>query len=500
MAAGFIMLLPFINCTGKASAQMQEKPRIIVTCDPELDDLNSLIRFLLHSTDFRIEGLVYASSQFHWKGDGKGTVSFVPGREYTRNGLHLDSMESWRWAKDERFIHDAVEAYEEAYPNLKVHHHGYPTPEYLKSKIRYGNIEFDGDISKVTPGSELIKSVILDDVPGTLFITAWGGAGTIARALKSIREEYENASDWAGIREKVSNKVILCLSGDQDDTYAGYIKPNWPDIALHQPAGGGVGLAYNAQVFARPEHAFYYEPEWIRENISQRGTLGALFRVWGDGKQMVEGDIFDYFHLSGYTADELREMGYIVWTPPREKGSWLAEGDTHTFLNLLDNGLRAHEDPTYGGWSGRHRETVASEGFMMGFGRADEAMPDNFFPAAQNELAARFKWSVTPRYEDANHHPEIDAPLSISAASGEKVNIKATVTDPDNDAVSVRWWQFKVGTYNGNVVIENPQSALASFTVPGDAKPGDTIHLILEATDNGSPALTCYHRVIITVI
>jgi hypothetical protein len=493
------MLLLFINCTDKTFAQTQEKPRIIVTCDPELDDLNSLIRFLLHSTDFRIEGLVYASSQFHWKGDGKGAKWFVPGREYTRNGLNLDSMESWRWAKDERFIHDAVEAYEKVYSNLKIHNSEYPTPEYLKSKIRYGNIEFDGDISKVTDGSELIKSVIMDDVPGTLFITAWGGASTIARALKSIQEEYENTSEWDGIKEKVSNKVILCLSGDQDDTYTNYIKPNWQNIGLHQPAGGGVGLVYNAQAFAKPEYAFYYEPEWISENISQRGALGALFRVWGDGKQMVEGDIFDYFHLSGYTADELREMGYIVWTPPQKKGSWLAEGDTHTFLNLLDNGLRAHEDPTYGGWSGRKREASASAGFMMGFGRADEAMPDNFFPAVQNDLAARLKWSVSPRYADANHHPKIDCPLIISATPGEKVNIKATVTDPDKDEVSVKWWQFKVGSYNGDVVIENPESASISFTVPNDAKQGETIHLILEAVDKGSPALTRYHRIIITV-
>ena len=38
-----------------------------------------------------------------------------------------------------------------------IHDSSYPTPEYLKSKVRIGNIEFDGDISKDTPGSELIK-------------------------------------------------------------------------------------------------------------------------------------------------------------------------------------------------------------------------------------------------------------------------------------------------------------------------------------------------------
>jgi hypothetical protein len=516
IAAGLLMILSSANCMGKE--QEQEKPRIVVTCDPELDDLNSLIRFLLYSTDFRVEGLVYASSQFHWKGDGKGTKWFVPGREYTRNGLNFGPMESWRWAEGERFIHDAVEAYEQVYPNLKVHNPDYPSPEDLKSKIYFGNIEFDGEMSKDTPGSERIKSLILDEVPGSLFITAWGGASTIARALKSIEENYEGTPEWNSIKEKVSQKVILCLSGDQDNTYANYIKPNWPSIDSYQSGGAGVGLSYNAQAGVKPEYAHYYTPEWMTENISSKGPLGALYRVWGDGKQMVKDDIFDYFGFSGYTADELREMGYVVWTPPQKKDSWLGEGDTHTFLNLLDNGFRAHEDQTWGGWSGRKRnipglsdmpsfEMPAPEALndstmrrmMASLRRGDPAMPGNFLPAVQNGLAARFKWSVTPRYEDANHEPVIKGSLSISAKPGEKHRIKTTVTDPDKDAVSITWWQFKVGTYEGDVTLEDTTSASTSFVVPADARLGETIHLILEAVDSGSPALTRYHRVIITV-
>jgi hypothetical protein len=35
---------------------------------------------------------------------------------------------------------------------------------------------------------------------------------------------------------------------------------------------------------------------------------------------MVKGDKFDYMGESGKTADDLRNEGYIVWTPPRPKG------------------------------------------------------------------------------------------------------------------------------------------------------------------------------------
>lgn len=509
LVTGIVLVIAMTKCNVQEAPLVSEKQRIVVTCDPELDDNNSLIRFLLYSTDFRVEGLIYASSQFHWKGDGKGTKWFVPGREYTRFGLNMGPMESWRWAENERFIHDVVEAYGEVYQNLKVHNPNYPTPEFLKSKIRYGNIEFDGDISKDTEGSDLIKSLMLDDVPGPLFITAWGGASTIARALKSIRETYENTPEWEGIRKKVSGKVILSLSGDQDNTYANYIQPNWPEIESLQSSGGNIGLAYNAQARVKREYAFYYTPGWMERNISSKGPLGALVRLWGDGKQMVEGDIFDYFGLSGYTEEELKRMGYIVWTPVREKGSFLGEGDTHTFLNLLDNGLRAYEDQNYGGWAGRKMEatmpadlsalmndSVAMSAFRRRFMQSD--YPD-FTPAAQNGLAARLQWSVTPEYNDANHEPVINGPLSISASPGEKIQLAAEVSDPDGDDVSVNWIQFNANSYKGTVTVENPFSASTSLVVPEDAEPGQSIHMILEAVDKGSPALTHYHRVIINV-
>src|SRR6478609_9769124 len=136
---GIIMMCFLVNHAGAQPSFTQVRPRIVITCDPELDDNNSLIRFLLYSSDLQVEGLIYASSAFHWKGDGKGTKWYVPGREYARFGLDTCPCESWRWAKDERFIDDAVDAYAKVYANLKVHNPNYPNPDSLKSKIRVGN-------------------------------------------------------------------------------------------------------------------------------------------------------------------------------------------------------------------------------------------------------------------------------------------------------------------------------------------------------------------------
>jgi hypothetical protein len=516
--AGLLFISLSANYADAQPSVKQERPRIVVTADPELDDNNSLIRFLLYSTDFQVEGLIYASSGFHWKGDGKGTKWFVPGREYTRFGLDTCPCESWRWDKDERFIHNVVEAYAKVYPNLKTHNPDYPDPDQLKSKIRYGNIEFDGDISKDSPGSDLIRSLMLDDKPGKLFITAWGGQSTIARALKSIQEEYEYTTQWDMIKKKISRKVVLLPSGDQDDTYAGYIKPNWPDIDYRQFTGGP-NYGYGAQLRAKPADSVYLTSAWMKENVTDRGPLGALYRVWGDGKQMVKGDKLDYFGLSGYTSEQLRKMGYAVWMPVQAKGSWLGEGDDFTFMNMLGNGLRAYEKGYYGGWGGRQMSEQESKGFSFQLSdTSQQAMvsalsssnsrsdknrneyPD-FFPAAQHDFAARMKWSVTPIYTEANHAPEviIEGPLNVTASPGETIRLNAHINDPDKDMVSVRWWQFMVGTYPGKTIISDQNSLITKITIPKDAVKGQTIHMLIEATDNGLPSLKSYQRKIISV-
>lgn len=481
-----------------STALAQTKPRIIITADPELDDANSLIRFLLYSSDVKVEGLIYASSQFHWTGDGKGTKFSVPGREYSRNGLNLCPCESYRWAKGERFIDDIVELYEKVYPNLKVHHPDYPAPDYLKSKIRFGNIEFDGDYSKDTPGSDLIKSLLLDDNKEPLYITAWGGQSTIARALKSIEDEYAKTTQWSAIKNKVLSKIILLPSGDQDDTYAKYIKPNWPEIDYRQ-MGKGPNYSYFAPINPTKENAPYVTPGWMADNITSRGPLGAYYRVWGDGRQMVKDDIFDFFGMAGYTSDELKKMGYVVWMPVLPKGTFLGEGDNPTFMNMLANGLRAYEQGSFGGWGGKQVVPGAGMGFPDPTQKETGPPFPNFWPAAQQDFAARMKWSVISKYEGANHEPVVtmEGSNTISAKAGEKIKLKGAVSDPDHDTLTTRWWQLQVGTYAGQISINDPSSLAIEVEVPKDAQKGQTIHLILEASDQ--QPLTRYQRVVVTV-
>lgn len=256
----------------------------------------------------------------------------------------------------------------------------------------------------------------------------------------------------------------------------------------------------------------------MKENISDRGPLGELYRVWGDGKQMVKGDKVDYFGFAGYTNEQLKEMGYFVWMPVQEKGSWLGEGDNHTVMNMLGNGLRAFENGTFGGWGGRVIKATQAEAIpgMGSSGSADDmaatlsnqnpAKTDlepfpNYFPDAQRDFATRMKWTVTPNYQDANHAPaiQVEGPLTLMASPKQKIKLHVSTTDPDGDEVSVKWIQTPVSGNDVQVNFSTAEGKNTELIIPENAKPGQAFHVIASATDGGSPALTSYQRIIIRI-
>lgn len=49
------------------------------------------------------------------------------------------------------------------------------------------------------------------------------------------------------------------------------------------------------------------------------------------------------------------------------------------------------------------------------------------------------------------------------------------------------------------IILNNADTPQVSFTVPEDARPGDTIHIIVEVQDDGAHGLKAYQRVILTV-
>jgi hypothetical protein len=177
--------------------------------------------------------------------------------------------------------------------------------------------------------------------------------------------------------------------------------------------------------------------------------------------------------------------------------------------------LRGHEHPGHGGWGGRaHRvddgpDTWETRGALDT--RDDGSTPEEFsvtrwFADAQNDFAARLQWSIEPVFEGANHAPVITVEqVDLEVQAGQRVELSAAVRDPDGDVVSCRWWQYReAGSYGGEVQLTTDDSAdgvtSAVVDVPADATSGQTIHVIVEAVDDGTPTLKGYQRIILTVV
>jgi hypothetical protein len=88
----------------------------------------------------------------------------------------------------------------------------------------------------------------------------------------------------------------------------------------------------------------------------------------------------------------------------------------------------------------------------------------------------------------------------VSARPGDVVRLRVSPSDRDGNDVAVRWWRWdEADSYAGVLELDDSTGSRASFKVPMDARPGQTIHTIAEATDDGSPALTRYERFVVSV-
>jgi hypothetical protein len=470
----------------------------------EQDDLASLIRYLLYTNELDTQGIVYSSSRYHWAGDGNGTEFFLSGREYTT------PQTSWRWTGT-RTIQDIVlKAYAEMYPNLRRHDPSYPTPKELLSKVKIGNIgniDFEGEMDHDTDGSNLIRSLLLNADPRPLYLQAWGGTSTIACALKTIEEQYSNSRQWAQTKDTVSRKAVVLASGFQDETYADYIALHWPQIRVEQLDDGQKTRAYNCDSFpgyirGLPADHVYFTGDWIKANI-QIGPSGKLYRSWLDG-QYMPGDPKDIF-------GDLVKAACSDWCKPLNPYDFLSEGDTVAFNPLLSTGIQDPANPNLGGWGGWARqnstspnlcEMVDSEKDQTGT-ELDSYTTNRWVAAIQNDFAARMQWTLTPEYRDGNHAPSVEILNSstVMARPGSTVTLASAVRDPDGDKVTASWWQYlEEGTYLATVNVTECGNNRAAVTIPAGAKPGQTISVILQGTDDGQFPLTRYDRLFIQVI
>lgn len=364
------------------------------------------------------------------------------------------------WSKD-KWIQAQIDAYEQVYPNLIVHDPTYPTADELRNKLYIGDEDpdhlvvdrnsprrlpgMDPVIDPAgwpdTPGSDKIVEILLESDPRPVHLQAWGGGNTAARAFYKLKTQYPDHY------ERAIAKVVMYHIWYQDGA-GHYIERNHPGVTMLLCHYFDGTWNYGSQ-----RYTYRLVEERVKNN---HGPLGALY--------------------------------------PQD---YISEGDSPAFLYSIANGLRSHEDPTYGGWGGRFYKVYANI-----YRDVSKASYWQWIEYANRDFEARMKWCVSPKFEEGNHAPliRLSVPEDLTLRSGETVELEADISDPDGQQCSVLWWQYKeAGTYESMIHISDTRERKIRFVAPVVTRPS-TIHLIVEATDRGTPALTAFRRIILTVL
>ncbi len=460
------------------------KQRIIVISDigNEPDDQMSLVRYLLYSNAVDTEGLIACTST------------------WLRTTPHPEMM------------HSVIAAYGQVRGNLLKHELGWPTQAALDALVTTGQTGYGmaatGPDKMSAGAAEIIAAADKPD-PRPLWVTLWGGANTLAQALIHVRDTRTAAE-----LDTFIAKLHVSSISDQDDA-GPWMRREFPELFyIVKPSTPDSGEYASATWTGISGDLYYRIPgadtslvtnEWLDKNIRSKGPLGAHY----------------------------------------PKFMFIMEGDTPSYLGLLPNGLNSDVSPNYGGWGGRYifrqpygeTHPIWTQGGDMFFratsadsvvGKdgiehtSDHATIWRWRSAYQNDFAARMDWTIKD-YANANHPPVVvvngdasGAPLERSLAAGEKLTLDATGShDPDGNALSYHWFHYAeagagAGVNLADVSLSGADTPRATVTalspcrkpwIDGFVKcTGDgTAHIILAVTDNGTPALTRYRRVILTI-
>ncbi|CAI7610431.1 unnamed protein product [Penicillium bialowiezense] len=459
-----------------------DKPRVFILSDisNEPDDAESLTRYLLYSNQFHTEGIVAVTST------------------WLQDEVHPEDMLS------------VIDAYGNVTANLNRHAppgSPYPSGKHMRSLVRKGAATYGmtavGKNVTLSDGGKLLLERLQEKSDQPLWVLAWGGTNVLAQVLYKIHETYSK-TEAAALRSRLRVYAV----SDQDDTGA-WIRQQFPDIVYISSTHGWnqYGLA-----------------AWI--GISGEDYYGV--DVGGPDNTTVS---------HKWLRDNIQVGPYGKAAYPNYK--FIMEGDTPTFLYLIQNGLGVPEQPDYGSWGGRYSKVNPSTvvEFNHYSDAADRVVGKNnktfvssqatiwrWRNAFQNDFAARMQWSLPANISKANHHPVISvngsaelAPLNITAEAGSSITFNAGATrDPDGDSLSFKWFQYsEPGSSDWNVAGQVPainitstnggreahvQLPAANESCNGKALTASgcwLLHLILEVTDDGYHPLTSYRRILI---
>ncbi len=423
----------------------QTRLRIIIETDAggDPDDEQSLVRFLVYANEWDVEGIVANRRQAR---DGEN-------KNPERSGLAI--------------VRRQLAAYGQCWANLVKHDPHYPPLDQLYRRTVAG-------YDDTTDAVELIIAAVDRDDPRPVWYSDWGtdhGGATnnLRRALDRVLRD-RGPEGYAKFKQR-----LRLASADAFGEHSGQVEPPfalWVDT--FRPELERKRWYHRFSELTASAGGFDIE----RDVRTGHGPLGAL---------------------------------YPLNTTHRQK-----EGDTMTFLYLIPTGMNDPKQPTWGSWAGRYGLNPDFPGRAYywanqadnwdGTTKRDNTLA-RWSVALQNDFAARMDWCVANDYKQANHCPvailngdRTKGIVHVTAKAGETVELSAAgSSDPDGQAFQRTWWIYpETGTLRGELRLSWADGEATRLVAPSVTQP-QTVHVILQLQDMGTPNLFTYRRAVITI-
>ena len=218
------------------------------------DDMQSMVRFLLHANEFDIEALIATS----------GTFANVARKKN---------------------IHDVIDRYAQVHSNLMKHDPRYPQPDSLRSVTFEGRsgtwgkqgVENIGE-GKDSEASEALISIVDKPDSRPIYICVWGDSSAVAQAIWKVKHSRSDAD-----LDLFLSKLRIHQIATQDGTI-GWLREQFPKLFIVHSE-----KTYFGMFGASDSNS---NLDWVNQHVRQHhGPLCALYPQEGIGCTGVcEGD------------------------------------------------------------------------------------------------------------------------------------------------------------------------------------------------------------------